>query len=183
MAGTAEVPSPRRYAYGTKVVQFGAGSEVATGEARSNSFQVSSGTGQAAINLPTATGFSNELDFVGAISSDQLWFERSGDKLLIDLLGTNTSATVNGWFSGAGSQLQEITAGGLKLDSQVSQLVQAMATYAANNPGLTSASVHTVPNDASLQSTMSAAWHAWHRVSGSLEVSGRCGSRFWRRAQ
>ncbi|MBP1298398.1 hypothetical protein ABIF38_007354 [Bradyrhizobium japonicum] len=162
LAGTAEVASPRRYAYGTKVVQFGAGSEVANGEARSNSFQVSSGTGQAAINLPTATGFSNELDFVGAISSDQLWFERSGDKLLIDLLGTNTSATVNGWFSGAGSQLQEITAGGLKLDSQVSQLVQAMATYAANNPGFdpTSASVHTVPNDASLQSTMSAAWHA-----------------------
>lgn len=47
-------------------------------------------------------------------------------------------------------------------DGQVSQLVQAMATYAANNPGFdpTSSSIHTVPNDAGLQSTMSAAWHA-----------------------
>ncbi|WP_283812702.1 hypothetical protein [Bradyrhizobium tropiciagri] len=44
----------------------------------------------------------------------------------------------------------------------MSQLVQAMATYAANNPGFdpTSSSIHTVPNDAGLQSTMSAAWHA-----------------------
>ncbi len=32
--------------------------------------------------------------------------------------------------------MQEITAGGLKIDSQISQLVQAMATYSANNTGL-----------------------------------------------
>ncbi|MGY3590313.1 Ca2+-binding RTX toxin-like protein [Bradyrhizobium sp. USDA 4341] len=149
-------------AYGTNVFQFGAGPEVANGGARSNFYQVSSGTGQVAINLPTATASKNELDFAGGINDDQLWFERSGDNLSVDLLGTNTSVTVNGWFSGAGSQLQEITAGGLKIDSQLSQLVQAMATYAANNPGFdpTSSSVHTVPNDASLQSTMSAAWHA-----------------------
>ncbi|WP_420970809.1 calcium-binding protein [Bradyrhizobium sp. B120] len=149
-------------AYGTNVFQFGGGTETANGGARSNFYQVSSGTGQAAINLPTATGSRNELDFVGGINDDQLWFERSGDNLSVDLLGTNTSVTINGWFSGAGSQLQEITAGGLKIDSQVSQLVQAMATYAAANPGFdpTSSSVHTVPNDASLQSTMSAAWHA-----------------------
>jgi Ca2+-binding RTX toxin-like protein len=148
-------------AYGTNVFQFGGGTEVANGGARSNFYQVSSGTGQATINLPTASGSKNELDFVG-ISNDQLWFGRSGDNLFVDLLGTNTSVTVNGWFSGAGSQLQEITAGGLKIDGQVSQLVQAMATYSANNPGFdpTSSSLHTVPNDTSLQSTMSAAWHA-----------------------
>ncbi|WP_342722668.1 calcium-binding protein [Bradyrhizobium sp. B097] len=149
-------------AYGTNVFQFGSGQEVANGGARSNFYQASSSTGQAAINLPTATGAKNELDFVGGISNDQLWFERSGDNLLVDLLGTSTSVTVNGWFAGAGAQLQEITAGGLKIDSQVSQLVQAMATYAAGNPGFdpTSSSIHTLPNDASLQGTMSAAWHA-----------------------
>jgi hypothetical protein len=58
--------------------------------------------------------------------------------------------------------MQEITAGGLKLDSQISQLVQAMATYSAANPGFdpTSSSVHTLPNDTALQSSMAAAWHA-----------------------
>jgi hypothetical protein len=39
------------------------------------------------------------------------------------------------WFSSSSNQLEEITAGGMKLDSQVSQLVQAMATYSASNSG------------------------------------------------
>jgi hypothetical protein len=58
--------------------------------------------------------------------------------------------------------VQEITAGGLKIDSQISQLVQAMATYAANNPGFdpTSSSLQTVPNEAGLQNAIAAAWHA-----------------------
>jgi hypothetical protein len=77
-------------------------------------------------------------------------------------MGTNTSVTVNSWFSGSSSQLQEITAGGMKLDSQVSQLVQAMATYSANNSGFdpTASSNQVVPNNNGLQTAMSAAWHA-----------------------
>jgi hypothetical protein len=65
-------------------------------------------------------------------------------------------------FSGGSNQLQEITAGGLKLDSQVAQLVQAMATYSAANPGFdaTAATVHALPNDSALQSSLAAAWHA-----------------------
>jgi hypothetical protein len=77
-------------------------------------------------------------------------------------LGTNTQVDVNGWFSGGSSEVQEITAGGLKLDSQVSQLVQAMATYSASNPAFdpTASGVHTIPSDANLQATVAAAWHA-----------------------
>jgi hypothetical protein len=87
---------------------------------------------------------------------------QSGNNLTIDLLGTATSATVDGWFAGASNEVQEITAGGLKIDSQISQLVQAMATYAANNPGFdpTSSALQTVPNDTGLQNTIAAAWHA-----------------------
>jgi hypothetical protein len=69
---------------------------------------------------------------------------------------------VKGWFSSSSNQLQEITAGGLKLDSQISQLVQAMATYSANNSSFdpTTSSIHTVPNDTTLQSSLAAAWHS-----------------------
>jgi hypothetical protein len=68
---------------------------------------------------------------------------------------------VNSWFSSSAYQLQEITAGGMKLDSQVSQLVQAMATYSSNNWGFdpTASSNQVVPNDNGLQTAMSAAWH------------------------
>ena len=100
--------------------------------------------------------------FVGGIADNQLWFVQSGNDLQIDLLGTQTEVTVQNWFSGSSNQLQETTAGGLKIDSQISQLVQAMATYSAANPGFdpTNLSIHTAPNDTSLQNSMAAAWHA-----------------------
>jgi len=77
-------------------------------------------------------------------------------------LGTNASTTVGNWFSGSSGALQEITAGGLEIDSEISLLVQAMATYSANNSGFdpTNSSVHTLPSDTVLQSAVAAAWHA-----------------------
>jgi hypothetical protein len=51
---------------------------------------------------------------------------RSGNDLQIDVMGSQSKLTISGWFSSAGDQLQEITADGLKIDSQVSQLVQAI---------------------------------------------------------
>ncbi|WP_236000001.1 calcium-binding protein [Bradyrhizobium uaiense] len=150
-------------AYGTNVFQFGAGAELANGGARSNFYRVSSGTGQAAINLPTATGSSNELDFVGGIGNDQLWFERSGDNLLVDLLGTNTSATVSGWFSGA---CRFATAGDHRRRPENRWSGVAAGSGDGNlcrqQSGLRSNQLEH-PHGAErrgLQSTMSAAWHA-----------------------
>jgi hypothetical protein len=148
--------------YGSNIFQIGGGAETANGGARNNIYQVSPATGQATINLPSSSTSHNEVDFLGGITDQNLWFMQSGNDLKIDLLGTTTSATVDGWFSGQSSEMQEITAGGLKIDSQISQLVQAMATYAANNPGFDPASstLNTVPNEAGLQSAITAAWHA-----------------------
>ena len=75
-------------------------------------------------------------------------------------MGSQTQATVAGWFSGAGAQLGEITAGGLKLDTQVAQLVQAMATYSAANPGFNPVAAIAAPNDPTLQTQIAASWHA-----------------------
>jgi Ca2+-binding RTX toxin-like protein len=148
--------------YGSNIFQLGGGSEVASGGQRNNVYQVSATTGQAAINLSSVATSKNELDFLGGITDENLWFTQSGSDLKIDLLGTNTSVTVDGWFSGASAEMQEIIAGGLKIDSQISQLVQAMATYSANNAGFdpTSSSIHALPNDGGLQNTVAAAWHA-----------------------
>ncbi|WP_249157470.1 calcium-binding protein [Bradyrhizobium sp. KB893862 SZCCT0404] len=148
--------------YGANVFQFGSGAETAYGGARSNVYQVTTSTGQAQINLSAATGSKNEIDFLSGITDQNLWFEQAGNDLKIDLLGSNTSTTISNWFSGSAGSMQAITAGGLKIDSQISQLVQAMATYSANNAGFdpTSASIHTLPNDTALQGAVTAAWHA-----------------------
>jgi len=145
---------------GTNIFQLGVGAETASGGSRSNTFQMSSGTGQAEIALSSATGAHNEIDFTGNISDQNLWFQRSGNNLQIDLIGTNTSATVDNWFSGSSGQLQEITAGGLKIDSQISQLVQAMAGFGGGSS--TGESLNTAPlsADTSQQPLLTTPQHA-----------------------
>jgi hypothetical protein len=67
------------------------------------------------------------------------------------------------WFSSTSpDQLQEIMAGGLKIDNEVSQLVQAMATYSSNNSAFNPTSSGAVmPSNSTLQSAIAAAWHSW----------------------
>jgi Ca2+-binding RTX toxin-like protein len=125
-------------------------------------YDFNAGSGSAIIINGQSSGSSasNELDFGTGISDSQLWFVQSGSDLQIDLMGTSKQVTVKGWFSSAGSQLQEITAGGLKLDNQVSQLVQAMATYSAGHTGFDPSIVTQMPNDPTLQGAVAAAWHS-----------------------
>lgn len=66
----------------------------------------------------------------------------------------------SGWYSSNTSQLQDIkVAGGWEVDSGVAQLVQAMATYSANNLAFNPASVSQAPSDTTLQNAIAAAWH------------------------
>jgi hypothetical protein len=51
------------------------------------------------------------------------------------------------------------TADGMKLDSQIAQLVSAMATYSANNSGFDPTQASQAPNDPTLQNAITAAWH------------------------
>jgi hypothetical protein len=140
----------------------GAGTESFTGGDANNKFIASKVSGQATITAHATSGSINELDFKDGISQENLWFMRSGNDLKIEILGTSTLVDVNGWFSDSSHQLQEVTAGGLEIDSQVSQLVQAMATYSANNPGFDPAypGNQIAPADSALQSAIAAAWHA-----------------------
>jgi hypothetical protein len=153
--------------FGANTFILGAGSETATGGGTTNggngnnTYIASSTTGQATIHADATAGSTNQLEFTGGISDENLWFQQSGNDLKIDLLGTDTQVDVSGWLAASSNQLQEITAGGLKIDSQISQLVQAMATYSADNPGFnpTTAGTTTAPNDAGLQTAIAAAWH------------------------
>jgi Ca2+-binding RTX toxin-like protein len=143
------------------VLVAGGGTETLVGSGSSEGYQFAPGAGQATVvnGEASATAPSNELDFGTGVSDENLWFQQSGNDLQIDVMGTQNSITVAGWFASAGNQLQEITAGGLKLDSQVSQLVQAMATFAANNPGFNPTAVAQAPNDPTLQNAITTSWH------------------------
>jgi hypothetical protein len=101
------------------------------------------------------------LDFASGITDENLWFTQSGNNLNIDIMGTQNQFTIDNWFgTNPASSLGEIVAGnGLEIDSGVAQLVQAMASYSANNPGFSPTAVSQAPADTNLQSAISAAWH------------------------
>lgn len=88
-----------------------------------------------------------------------LWFATSGNNLQIDVMGTTNQLTVPNWITAGGNQPLEITAGGLKLDGEVSQLVQAMATYSSGNPAFNPTAASQSPTDSALQGAIAAAWH------------------------
>jgi Ca2+-binding RTX toxin-like protein len=147
---------------GGSTLVAGAGTDrlVDTGTGGAYDFARGDGTTTIANGAAGNSGSSNELDFGANISDEQLWFLQSGNNLQIDIMGTKSHVTVAGWFSSPGNQLQEITtADGMKLDSQVSQLVQAMATYAANNTGFNPTAATQAPNDPTLQNAITASWH------------------------
>jgi Ca2+-binding RTX toxin-like protein len=139
----------------------GSGNDTLTNQGTAGFYDVNLGAGETKIinGLATNTQASNELDFGAGITKSNLWFIQSGNDLQIDVMGTTETVTIANWFAGAGNQLQEISAGGLKLDSQVSQLVQAMATYTAGHAGFDPTTVTQAPNDTSLQSAITGAWH------------------------
>jgi hypothetical protein len=137
--------------------------QILTGDGGYDTYQFGRGDGQDTIRngLSTNTGPTGELDLGANIASNQIWFEQKGNNLQIDILGTQDRMTVAGWYSNAYSQLQEIrTPDGYMIDSQLTQLVQAMATFGANNPGFNPVTATQMPNDPTLQSTLAAAWHS-----------------------
>jgi hypothetical protein len=143
------------------VLIAGGGNDTLSAAGSNDDYAFGRGDGTATVvnGAAGATAATNELDLGAGIADNQLWLLRSGNDLQIDLMGTSSHVTVRGWFASTGSQLQEITAGGLKLDSHVAQLVQAMATYSGNNPGFNPVTATQAPNDATLQTAIAAAWH------------------------
>jgi hypothetical protein len=47
----------------------------------------------------------------------------------------------------------------MQLDSQLSSLVSAMATFSANNPGFNPATATQMPSDSTVQSAIATSWH------------------------
>jgi Ca2+-binding RTX toxin-like protein len=107
------------------------------------------------------TTASGEVDFGAGITDQHLWFLRSGNDLHVDLMGTTDHMTISGWYAdNARVQTQSFdTADGMKLDTQVAQLVTAMAAYLSAHPGFDPTQATQVPDDRALQATVVTAWH------------------------
>jgi Ca2+-binding RTX toxin-like protein len=148
---------------GNDILQGGGGNDTLIGGPGFDHYGFNRGGGQDHIinGVASNAGASGELDFGSSIARSQLWFERSNNDLSILILGTQDRVTIDGWYSSNTSQLSEIKlSDGSMIDSQISQLVQAMASYSAGNPAFNPVSASQTPNDPALQNTIAAAWHS-----------------------
>lgn len=121
--------------------------------------------GQGIIDNGAGSSAKGEISFSWSVTNDDIWFSRSGNDLEIDLMGTSNQITVSGWYSSSGNQVQSIQAydqssDEMTLDSQIEQLVSAMAVYSANNPGFNPDLASSMPTDTALQNAIAAAWHS-----------------------
>ena len=113
-------------------------------------------------------GGEDVVAFADGVSWDELWFSRSGNDLLIELLGTESEVTVEGWWSGplasdpdASRHVETIVAGDHSLAAgAVQQLVQAMAGMGGPASGQTSLT-------AVQREQMASPLAAWHELTGS----------------
>ena len=147
---------------GADTLTVGTGNDTLNGGTGYTTYNFGTAFGQDTINNAFAgnTTAKGEIDFASGITDEKLWFVHSGNDLLVDLLGTSDQIKVTGWFgSNAGAQVQSFNAGGLILDSQVAQLVSAMATYQSAHSSFNPATATSMPTDTTLQNAITGAWH------------------------
>ncbi len=135
-----------------------------TGDGGSDIYQFGSGDGTVDIinGSSASANATGQVDFLSGVVKQDLWFAKSGNDLVIDILGSNDQLTVSGWYASGAAKVSEIVdAGGFKLDSALANLVQAMSTFSAANPAFNpQASGTTMPTDSTLQNTIASSWHS-----------------------
>ena len=89
---------------------------------------------------------------------NNLWLTRSGNDLVISRVGTADKVNISNWYSGASYQLDKIEVDSATLlNSQINQLVNAMAAFA---PPVGVGSVLSQDTKDQLQPVLAATWQS-----------------------
>jgi Ca2+-binding RTX toxin-like protein len=144
---------------GNDTIHGDAGTDALIGGTGSDTYIFQRGGGMDAIQENDSTaGNTDRLQFQGYIYADQLWFEQSGNDLKVSVIGTADKTVVQNWYLGTAYHVEQIQAddGKLLLDTQVQNLVQAMAAFAPPPMGQTTL---TSQQQTALAPVLAANWH------------------------
>ena len=136
------------------------GDDLLIGGKGNDHYFIDYGDGHDTINN-TSNNFSTETDvirFGDRIDYDELWFTKSGDHLLIDVVGSNDQVKVRNWYKADKFQVDEVQVAGATLHlNDVEQLVNAMAAF--DVPDGVGA---VIPDDTrqQLEPTLTSVWQA-----------------------
>jgi len=123
------------------VLGGGAGNDTLSGGLGNDTYRFARGGGADLVIDSDATAGNTDLaQFAAGIAADQLWFSHLGNDLQVSLIGTPDTLTIQNWYAGAASHVEQFRTADNKLllDSQVEALVQAMAAFAPPSAGPTS---------------------------------------------
>jgi Ca2+-binding RTX toxin-like protein len=125
---------------GDDVLDGGLGNDVLSGNAGNDIYRFGRGSGQDNISdYDTTAGNADQLLFGADVAADQLWFRRVGSSLEVSVIGSSDKVTIGNWYSGSAYRVEQFkTADGeTLLDSQVENLVSAMAAFSPPGAGQT----------------------------------------------
>ena len=115
---------------GSDVIIGGEGNDTLKGGRGSDTYSMGINFGKDTILNNDSSPDSNDTLIFNDISFEDLWFNRSGNHLLITQAGTNNQANIRDWYSSKNYQLNSIeTNADVLLNTQVDLLVSAMASY------------------------------------------------------
>ncbi|MDV3443413.1 calcium-binding protein [Pseudomonas otitidis] len=144
------------YAYSSGALFVGGkGNDTLIGSAYDDTYVFNLGDGNDVIQ----DGYGNDvLSFEQGINNTDLWLQRTGNNLELSVLGSDDKVTISNWYASASNHVETIkTADGKTLlDSQVQNLVNAMAAFAPPTAGNSNL---TPEQRAQLEVVIAANWH------------------------
>ncbi|MBS4050310.1 MAG: hypothetical protein KGZ69_03840, partial [Methylomonas sp.] len=126
---------------GNDLLDGGTGADILIGGQGSDTYVLGRGYGtDTVIENDAVAGNVDVGQFLSDISADQIWFQHIGNDLEASIIGTDDRLIVRDWYSGSAYRVEQFkTTDGLTLlDSQVENLVNAMAAFAPPAAGQTS---------------------------------------------
>jgi len=118
----------------------GAGTDTLRGGAGNDTYKFGLGYGTDTIQDNDSTvGNADVLQFLSGTTIDQLWFKQSGNHLEVSIIGTSDKAVIADWYLGNQYHVEQFKTsdGKTLLDTQVQNLVNAMAGFAPPAAGQT----------------------------------------------
>jgi len=136
----------------------GAGSDIMAGGSGNDIYVLGRDYGADTVQENDATaGNTDILQFQGGIASDQIWLRQASNNLEVSIIGTTDKATLTNWYLGSQYHVEQFKTsdGKILLDSQVQNLVSAMAAFAPPAAGQTTLAANYA---AALEPVMAANW-------------------------
>ena len=143
---------------GNDTLSGGLGNDGLQGGVGNDTYLFQRGAGADTLTEADATaGNSDLLWFDTNVTSNQLWFQHTGNNLVVSVIGTSDKVTLSNWYTGSVNQVETIKASdGKTLSStKVDALVSAMSAFAIPAVGTT-----TLPTSyqTSLNPVLAANW-------------------------